>query len=331
MMNLSTMLQGMADDRPAKQLIKKWKHDEDSLRFWRASSNFVYVFTREGKRQFLRFIHASDNSAAQIEAELDFIVYLAANGYPAAKPVASVHGRWLERMADEELGVYYGVAFEQAEGSHVPLGDMSAEQLFGWGRSLARLHELSAGYAPDAGRPERWGWRDVMAWTYEVLERHREGEALREWNRVQAWLESLPADGNHVGLIHYDFQPDNVFDRGVQGDYGVIDFDDAMQHWFAADIAAALGDLDDFSDPETRAIRDIFIRGYTSARPLGISLEETFAGFRRFDRLYGFARIIRSMERVDEASAPEWMKQLLAKFRGHCDRRRGWFQEAGSF
>ncbi|NBD24388.1 phosphotransferase enzyme family protein [Paenibacillus glycinis] len=235
MMKLTNMLRGLQDDRPARKLMTRWEHDEGSLRYWRASSNFVYAFACEGRSRFLRFIHASDHSKPQIEAELDYVRYLAANGYPVAAPVMSADGQWIETIEDDTGGNYYGVAFEEAEGVHVPLDRMTDAHCASWGRSLARLHELSARYVPDADSPVRWSWRDVLDWTRGVLERHPEEEAaLLECDRVQAWLETLPQDGRLAGLIHFDFQPDNVFDRGGEAGFSAIDFDDAMMHWYAA-------------------------------------------------------------------------------------------------
>jgi len=35
------------------RLIKRWKHDEGSLKLWRASSNFIYTFRENDKRKIL--------------------------------------------------------------------------------------------------------------------------------------------------------------------------------------------------------------------------------------------------------------------------------------
>ncbi|OBZ14384.1 hypothetical protein A8L34_10605 [Bacillus sp. FJAT-27264] len=56
MMLLKNMVRGIADDSVAKQLIQRWEHDTDTLKFWRASSNFIYEFKRNAVSYFLRFV-----------------------------------------------------------------------------------------------------------------------------------------------------------------------------------------------------------------------------------------------------------------------------------
>ncbi|WP_010494643.1 phosphotransferase enzyme family protein [Paenibacillus elgii] len=83
--------------------------------------------------------------------------------------------------------------------------------------------------------------------------------------RVQL-MESV--NDKAYGLIHYDFQTDNVFWRKKTGQLSVIDFDDSMYHWFAMDIAAALADQLEDENPEGEAQLQAFVRGYRSVRPM---------------------------------------------------------------
>lgn len=52
MMKLSNMVRGLASDAVAKSLIQNWEHDEGTLTFWRASSNFVYAFENKQEKYF---------------------------------------------------------------------------------------------------------------------------------------------------------------------------------------------------------------------------------------------------------------------------------------
>lgn len=76
MMKLVNMVRGTAQDDPARLFLQLWEHDEGTLAFWRASSNFVYRFEMNGERRYLRFVHEEDNSCASIQAELDYVRYL---------------------------------------------------------------------------------------------------------------------------------------------------------------------------------------------------------------------------------------------------------------
>lgn len=56
MMNLRNMVQGLESDAVALGLIAQWEHDKGTIKFWRASSTFVYAFKRKRKTYFLRFV-----------------------------------------------------------------------------------------------------------------------------------------------------------------------------------------------------------------------------------------------------------------------------------
>ena len=58
-------------------------------------------------------------------------------------------------------------------------------------------------------------------------------------------LAKLPSDHGIYGLIHYDFETDNVFYEQETGQFYPIDFDDAVYHWYVQDIERALDSLNE--------------------------------------------------------------------------------------
>ena len=48
-------------------------------------------------------------------------------------------------------------------------------------------------------------------------------------------LGALPVDRDRYGLIHFDFELDNLYWRDQT--IGMLDFDDCAHYWYAADIA----------------------------------------------------------------------------------------------
>lgn len=98
MMKLTTMVRGLAGDKAARELIRNWEFDEGTLKFWRASSNFVYMFNRDGERYFLRFNFEEEHTAQQLTAELEFMQYLLKHEYPCVAPIPSVNGKWIETI-----------------------------------------------------------------------------------------------------------------------------------------------------------------------------------------------------------------------------------------
>jgi Ser/Thr protein kinase RdoA (MazF antagonist)/GNAT superfamily N-acetyltransferase len=324
MMTLMNMVRGTENDLPAKEMIKYWNHEPGTLKMVRASSNFIYTFQWNGKRFYLRFTHEEDNSADNIQAELDFMMYLLEQGYETVAPVRSKSGNWIETLLTDH-GRYHGVVFEQAQGEYVSLDEMKEPHFYQWGQSLARLHNFSETYAPST--PYRKSWVDSLNFIYSVLSRHpEEHKALKEYERIEAWLSELPFGVGHTGLIHYDFEMDNIFYMQEESRYSAIDFDDSMYHWFAMDITSALRDLTESDDNESRRNIDHFISGYRSVKQLDDEYMKLIPEFQRFADLYSFARLLRCMENTDDSIFPDWAKQLKLKLERVCDRLRTGFQ-----
>ncbi|MFD5017665.1 MULTISPECIES: GNAT family N-acetyltransferase [unclassified Paenibacillus] len=323
MMTLMNMVRGTENDLPAKEMIKYWNHEPGTLKLVRASSNFIYTFQWNSKHYYLRFTHEEDNSAENIQAELDFMMYLLEQGYETVAPVRSMQGKWIETLLTGN-GRYHGVVFEQAQGEYVPLEEMSELQFQHWGQTLARLHNLSETYAPST--PARKSWVDSLQFILSVLRRHpEEHKALKEYERIEAWLSELSFGVGHTGLIHFDFETDNIFYMKETSRYSSIDFDDSMYHWFAMDITSALRDLSKQNDDESKKNIDLFISGYRSVKRLDDEYIKLLPEFQRFSDLYGFARLLRSLENLDVSICPEWALQLKAKLDAICDRIRDGF------
>ncbi|MCC3376279.1 phosphotransferase enzyme family protein [Cohnella sp. REN36] len=316
MMTLTNMVRGREGDVPARLLLQRWAHDADTLSFWRASSNFVYTFSRRGERHFLRFIHEDDNRPERIEAELRFVSYLIGQGYPAAAPVRSEEGRLIETVSTDS-GQYYGVVFEHARGQSLPADRMSEEHCAAWGRSLAELHRLAEAYVEES--PMRRGWEDTLIWASSILLRDpRDEELLPALHALRIRLSELPAGPGVTGMIHYDFEWDNLRYIPEEGRFAVYDFDDAMTHWFAMDVASALSDLQDQRDDRTGGLQGSFVEGYRSVRALGEDELDLFPVFRQYADFYRYARIVRSIRDFDPAGAPEWAVSLHAKLQQAC-------------
>jgi Ser/Thr protein kinase RdoA (MazF antagonist) len=295
------------------------------LRFWRASSNFVYVFTNQQKRYFLRFSFEKDNTLEQISAELDFMDYLGQHGYASVSPVPSKNGKWIETVKTN-AGLYYGVVFTEAAGLSLDMEEMTDGQFESWGQSLADLHRLSRAYLPEGEK--RKDFTDILSDVGLILQRYPlEQEALAELDRMKAWLDSFGRSEEDFGLIHYDFQLDNVFWDERTCLFNVIDFDDTMYHWFAMDVVTALVDLfDENGQPSGDRVAS-FLRGYRSTFPLSDELVAHFPKFLRFSRLYGFSRLLYALENSDIDDAPSWYDPLKLKLIRVCEDRRQGFKK----
>jgi Ser/Thr protein kinase RdoA (MazF antagonist) len=96
----------------------------------------------------------------------------------------------------------------------------------------------------------------------------------------------------------------------------VIDFDDAMYHWYIMDLVQALQSLKrEVSSDEFHHKQTVFVEGYRSNFSLDSGLLPAMPLFRRFASLYRYTRIRRSIqERWD--NEPSWLVALRAKLTG---------------
>src|SRR5437773_11828415 len=104
MMKLSTLYQidrlieESGTNPVAEQILKHWAYEPSSLRFFRSSANFVYVFHNQGQRYFLRFAASSERTRATIEAEMNILHWVAQRGLTVTLPLLSRNGNFVETV-----------------------------------------------------------------------------------------------------------------------------------------------------------------------------------------------------------------------------------------
>lgn len=311
MMNLENMVQVLASETIAKYIVQLWENDEESLELWRASSNFVYAFKRNQKQYFLRFNFEQDRAVDQLKAELEYMQYLYLNGFPSVIPILSKNGELIEQITTPE-GTYIAVVFSKANGINLDSNDITKIQMEEWGKSLGSLHTLSKKFEPEF--VSRKSWLDTVDLMEGVFQRHPSDRiALEELNRVTSWLQSLPKENDTYGLIHYDFQLDNIFFEENKNCFNVIDFDDAMYHWYAIDIVTALDDFIGEENHSSKVLMQSFLNGYRSKMNLEIDIEAQFPRFQRYANLYKFYKLSISLDPKVIHDAPPWYHGLRGK------------------
>jgi len=307
----------------AHMLLAYWDHDRDKLdvmNHFRISANAVYPFAGENGVHYLRFAPNSEKCKMHIQAELDFLQYLNKNGYAATKPVPSKSGLLLVE-APTPWGTYYAAAFEAAPGKQITALPYSGELFYGYGQALARLHLLSQEYAP-ADEYRRPDWRGRMDWIDHTLSQYPANPAaLKEAILLRRFFETLPVTTSNYGLVHYDFELDNVFYDPQTRQYTPIDFDDSFYSWFLVDIEQAVDSIQDELDPETapNAI-DHFLAGYRSIKDIDETLHPYWHILRRSASLFAYVRVLRSAHQRWK-NEPEWMIGLRAKLDNLIEQR----------
>lgn len=303
-------------------ILSRWEHDREQLHLlerYRISANAIYPFKYAGELRFLRFAPLSEKPGENVLAELEWLSYLHTKNYPCLTPVLSKQGNLLE-ITRAHGEAYSAVAFAGVPGQSLEPAAMTDEMIRGWGQSLGRLHRLSAGFQPTGHR--RPSYLQQLQWMDQLLASFSEEEtARRELRIVSDWLEALPQDQNSFGLIHYDFETDNVFYDQATGTFHAIDFDDAVYHWFMMDVTASLMSYADDAPPDKFELAtSLFLAGYRTEQELSDFWVERMNGFRRYQNLYGYVRILYAAA-APVQNQPEWMEKLRRRLQTLRERR----------
>jgi len=208
--------------------------------------NLVYACHSGGRDFILRVSYRADRPLAMVQAEGDFVNFLADHGVLVARALPSIQGSLVETIQVGE-NTFVVVSFEKARGTRVPdnqyryrEGVSLDEYCRGWGRVLGQMHRLSEQYFPPGGKPVRpdhlirWSdprWRRALLESLPVVQ--------EKYQLLLTCLYTLPQERGAYGLIHADFNDGNFCLDYTNGDITVFDFDDACYGWYTYELASA--------------------------------------------------------------------------------------------
>lgn len=301
----------------AETILEKWGYDPGSVYYFRASANFLFVFKREGENYFLRFTDAKEKSFARLESEMQILESLRNEPVKVAVPVTSRDGNLIE-VTETSTSTFYAVVFEALPGNQFEVDDLELEDFYRWGKELGKLHNIFKLLPADI-KTERITFRDQLSMAKEYLPLS-ETAARQELTVLQEWMETLEMNEDNFGLIHYDFELDNQ--RWLNGEIGILDFDDCMNHWYAADIAFALRDLlkteTDLANPKVFE----FINGYQSEYSLTPNMAKELPMFIRLHNLLTYTGLIETLDVPVTEELPESLTNLRSKLEAYIENYR---------
>jgi len=294
-------------------LLKNWDFDSDTINTikpFRTSANAVYQFYNNNDKEtfYLRFAPLEEKDPVMIQSELDFLEYLHDNGYNAVESVKSKNGSNLV-VQNTPWGKYLAVVFKAVPGKPIEQIEYSDLLYFNYGKSLGKLHKLSSNYKPKNER--RPNWKELLEYIREMLKEYSAPpDSLREVEILYDFFTNLNVNSENYGLVHYDFGTDNVFFDKNSGIYSVIDFEDAIYHWYVIEL------------PENfkNQAHEQFLSGYRSEKNIDNDMLSLLPIFKRYVNLYGYARCLRSIHEVWN-NEPEWVTGLRAKLKNAMERR----------
>ncbi|AYA75818.1 hypothetical protein DOE78_10420 [Bacillus sp. Y1] len=307
----------------AESILERWDYDKGTVYFIRASANFIFIFKKDGKHFFLRFNDSSERTVETIASELSILQYLHTKGIHGAQPVPSKNGQMLE-VVKTELGTFHAVVFEAVPGRHEEWGDITQENIYRWGNALGKLHDACK-EMPQEYLTVRPSWRDQVTELQQFLP---ESNALlqKEISELLNSIKKLQTTKENFGLIHYDFELDNLlFSENM---IGIIDFDDCITSWYVADIVYALRDAGNFRLDSLEV--QSFLKGYENETSIDTNILKEASVFERLHRLVMYARLTRSIDIKTTESDPQWLRQLQHKLSSMVNEYLLWINERES-
>jgi Ser/Thr protein kinase RdoA (MazF antagonist) len=290
----------------------------DSLTYVRSSANHIYRFQQQGHLRYLRLANAGERHLSALEAELDFVRHVDQCGLATALPVASVHGRLVEEVSGRGQR-YNAVVFAGLQGRQPEFDELDAAGYQAWGRSLALVHTASQTFPPHAARPN---WQSELQAAVSALPAEETGLAQILSSGLD-WLDSLTLPDQDYGLLHGDFELDNVLWDGER--IQALDFDEATYAWYVVDFAAALQDVWLGGDSGTVTSQDRlawFNQGYSLVRPLPEGLAEALPRVFTLVLALKVAGLLRSYATASEDAAPPWVAQMRSHHQQWLKARR---------
>lgn len=252
-----------------------WGADPVSVEHVADGASFTYRIRLNGTVHYLRLTPPGWQSMNEVQGELSFVGAVRGSGISTPVPIRSLNDELIERVSDKGRE-FLAVVFEAASGRPLDAIEWDEAHVTRWGRLLAELHNAAPHSLPEG--ESRRDWRDELALLGRWLP-DREADMHTHLVHVTRWLQSLPRDPAVYGLVHFDVQGDNVLWTDTSPT--VIDFDDCMFHWFAADIARALATFRSESTERRRVLTAWLLEGYRQTRHLDPVSAESLSEFVR--------------------------------------------------
>ncbi|MHA2295083.1 MAG: phosphotransferase [Candidatus Hodarchaeales archaeon] len=133
------------------QACERYGIKPTNLTFIGGLENYIYSFQKNNRDFILRAGYDAHMSFDLVQAEIDWVLYLAKGKIPVVKPVPSSAGAFVERLVIDDDTCMNVVTFEKAEGQHLDHRnprEWNEEFIKQWGSIVGKMHALTKNYLP---------------------------------------------------------------------------------------------------------------------------------------------------------------------------------------
>ena len=299
------------DDRILEEVSERYGIDIDKLEKLDGFESYIFKYTLNSAGFILRIAHSLRRSEKLIQAEVNWIRYLASSGVSVADAIPSTKGKLVESVSDGHGGSFLATAFKELEGKPPWAFGWSSELFTEYGALMGRLHSLAKLYIPADLSIQRPLWNSPEM-NDDVLINlpGNQPDARRRYEEIISHLASLPVDKDSFGLIHFDAHGGNML-VDETGKINLFDFDDCNRNWFVNDLAIVLFYMvTNAENPEDIASEFLppFLKGYSGENNLDRKWLAEIPAFLRMREIDLYAVIHRSFD-VNDLSG--WCGQFM--------------------
>lgn len=272
----------LACDALQHQVLPAYDVDQSTgCQLWHRGLSDVYLVEVPPQRYVLRVSHAHWRSRAEIDFELELLVFLREHHIPVASPLRTKAGDLcIEIQAPE--GMRYAALFGYAPGQ-IAQGDLDDCQGYALGETVAKIHQVAADFQPHAQRqPLTLDY--LLDDSLEVIApflRDRNADLtylINAIDDIRGQLQDLPQEQPYWSICWGDPHSGNAhFTENNQ--VTLFDFDQCGYGWRAFEIAKFL--QTSLRTGMSKKSRDAFLEGYQTVQT--ITSQE-------FDRLQAFTQ-----------------------------------------
>ena len=218
--------------------VKQYGLQKDSVKRLGSFESAVFEVCRDAKSYILRATDSEHRSVEQIQAELDWVAYLAANGVPVCQPLESIDNRLVEPLFPNngDKRSFALILFEKAEGDRLKPEECTDNFVQRWGEVIGRMHSLTRAYKPGVNRRHHWYSDTDLIPANSIIE-SQPLVAERIDSQINE-IRSLVENSTRYGLVHSDLHHGNFFI--YNGNLKLFDTDDCHYDYFLNDLAMPL-------------------------------------------------------------------------------------------
>jgi len=284
----------MVSDKLLSAAAGRYGFDLATLNFISASTNEIYMFTKNSKGYILRFSQRAEEFVHQIKAEMDWLYYLANKSIGVSLPLYTTDDEVTFCVEDDGKN-WIVTSFETASGVFWDKNDSARwnETIFcKWGKIMGDIHRLTKDYTPSSPVDVREDFSEKSILDSDI--KHCP-PVMKEAEEIVAEMLSMSKNADGYNLVHFDVHPWNFL---IDGDkINVFDFDDSVYGWLALDIGIALyhgiwwgrPDLPEKVPAFTEMYIKSFMNGYLSANKLSAYWIKKIPMFMRYRQISRFS------------------------------------------